>query len=180
MARGSRGPHEAGRRWPLQSVVWTSCPGPGPGPGSQPSRPHPAPALCAPLHPPAPPPPACFGSPLLPQLSLFRSALFSPSSLLPSVCVRLPFLCAPFPSLYLPAPPPASLFLSFLISGCLLGLSVCLSPGCACPPCRPVPVSSLPGLVCLPVALPVSPPAFREGSHDLRAADRASCGCGRP
>lgn len=128
MARGSRGLHEAGRRWPLRSVGWTSRPVPGPGSQLRPP-------LCVPLSTP----------PRLPALSLHCSPsflssvlLFSPPprSLLPcSLCPPTLPLRPPFPSLYLFSPPSASLLLFFLLSGFLLGLSVCLSPGCACPHC---------------------------------------------
>lgn len=166
MARGSRGLHEAGRRWPLRSVGWTSRPVPGPGSQLRPP-------LCVPLSTP----------PRLPALSLHCSPsflssvlLFSPPPPVPcflAVCVRLPFLCAPPSqvSIFFPLPQPLSCFFSFFLAFSWVSLSVCPQAVPALTasfsPCRPVPVSSLPGLVCLPVALPVSPPAFREGSHDL-------------
>lgn len=181
-------------------MVWTSGPVLGPLPGSQPSSapcPVCAPSLPLPFLP-------SWSLWRLPSLSFtlftlllsllfphFSSSVFPPFSLPPShsESVSVPLSHCPFVSLSCSLPPflhicqPLILPLSpsFPVShppwpigpSSLPSLAACSAPRLSRP-------SSSPGLVRLPVTLSVSPSAFREGSCDLRAADRASCGCGRP
>ena len=161
-------------------------------PSARPWCPAEAPAPCAPLALPAftlcpsTAPPTIFHlfySPLSPFLASFQS-----------VCP--PSLCAPLPCIFLPphptppsAPPSASLspFGSFFLAFSPVCVSVCLSvpgPGLPWLP-PPLPAGLSPSLPRRASSVSLSPclslpPAFREGSRDLRAADRASCGCGRP
>ena len=132
--------------------------------------------------------PCCFLTLLIALLPAFPSVSIA-ISLCASRRMSLPLFLSSclISSPHHPASPPLPFLSSRSLSACCVCLSLAAgpsmvpSPTASLAPRRPVRVvSSSPSLVCLPVTLSVSRPVFREGSRDLRAADRASCGCGRP
>lgn len=195
---------------PLQLMVWTRCPVLAPCSGSQPRPPSGMHPVCLPFLPsfrlcavpPFPPPhsfstccpPLCFWSVsailsasvrlcVCPPLSVSGSVSLSlsVSPLCESLCFLPPFLhiCQP---LLLPLPHTFLFFFSHSPRSIRLSLS-------ACPSSEPTLADSLspPVRLSLPCwASSVSPapclslPLLSGKAGDLRAADRASCGRGRP